>query len=148
MTFRRSVILVMELVAISVAVWGIGKTYVKLSQSDTPVLLITTPASGYSVGTPVPITATLGLPASTLFPTTLKVCTLSLTTLRVKKVLRNGVAVKPIHGVSDFVADPRLLEDSYISTIASGDTVEIPLTTRSDRNGHPFLKDVRMNGEY
>lgn len=148
MTLRRSLILVMELAAISVAVWGIGKTYVKLSQSDTPVFLITTPANSYSRGTPVPITATLGLPASTLFPTTLKVSTLGQTTIRVISVMRDGVKIESVHGVPDFITDPQLLQDSYIREITSGDAVAIPGAIIADVDGIDLLMDISMRGAH
>ncbi|SRR6266404_1337519 len=146
MSTLRSVALALQIVAISVAVWGTATTYTKLTQSGSPVFLISTPSNVYGFGKPIVITATLGLPEGGA--TSLKVCTLGLTTVRVKTVTRNGVSLKPTHGVSDFIADPNLLQDSYIQTIVSGDTVLIPWTIGSDRDGHPILKDVKLNGDY
>src|SRR5437016_1047953 len=126
-TGRALAVFVLSLTAVSGVLWmwtagmfGPGP--------DSPIFQIATPANAYNLGTPFNITLTLSLPPRAKSPTSAIVSTFGLSTVRVKNITRDGLTIQPLHGVSDFIGDPFLMQDSYIQTITSGDTVVVPWT--------------------
>jgi hypothetical protein len=146
-SFVRSVVLVVEVVALVATSWAIQRTY-KLAVSVPPVFLIATPSNVYTVGQPVPITASLQMPQTGIVSASSKICTLGLTTVTIASITLNGVRVPPVHGISDFITDPRLLQDSSIQTIRSGGAVPIVFMTGADIDRYTFIADVYTKGDY
>jgi len=112
-----------------------------------PEFVISSSAPAYKLGTPINIALSLELPAQGVGVSFASVCTLSVATVSIKYVRRDGVSLQPTHGVSDFIADPLLLQYEFIQTIVSGEKISIPWPIASDKNGNPVLMDVSMKGD-
>ena len=126
------------------AVWvvSLGTAFSSASASATVTLDAQASKAEYALGEPLGLQLTLSLSASA--PGAITVCARSTGTIRILRLQRDGVAVRPRKTTLFFEEDPAVLQEQALQTVAPGGSIGIAYGETSLRGDYPTLRDVRV----